>query len=60
MYTLKELRDSDPEIKTNDDKRDKFLVTMNRVSTPITENSGKKMIKTIGKEIFIDKEFDGV
>lgn len=57
MYTLKELRDSDPEIKTNDDKRDKFLVTMNHVSTPITENGGKKMIKTIGKEIFIDKEF---
>jgi hypothetical protein len=58
MYTLKELRDSDPEIKTNDDKRDKFLVTMNHVSTPITETSGKKMIKTIGKEIFIDKELD--
>ena len=58
MYTLKELRDSDPEIKTNDDKRDKFLVTMNHVSTPITEVSGKKMIKTIGKEIFIDKELD--
>ena len=58
MYTLKELRDSDPEIKTNDDKRDKFLVTMNHVSTPITEISGKKMIKTIGKEIFIDKELD--
>ena len=58
MYTLKELRDSDPEIKTNDDKRDKFLVTMNHVSTPITENGGKKMIKTIGKEIFIDKELD--
>ena len=58
MYTLKELRDSDPEIKTNDDKRDKFIVTMNHVSTPITEISGKKMIKTIGKEIFIDKELD--
>uniref|UniRef100_A0A6C0I162 C2H2-type domain-containing protein n=1 Tax=viral metagenome TaxID=1070528 RepID=A0A6C0I162_9ZZZZ len=58
MYTLKELRDSDPEIKTNDDKRDKFLVTMNHVSTPITEINGKKMIKTIGKEIFIDKELD--
>jgi len=56
MYTLKELRDSDPEIKTNDDKRDKFLVTMNHVSTPITELGGKKMIKTIGKEIFIDKD----
>jgi len=58
MYTLKELRDSDPEIKTNDDKRDKFLVTMNHVSTPITELGGKKMIKTIGKEIFIDKDKD--
>jgi hypothetical protein len=31
---------------------------MNHVSTPITEISGKKMIKTIGKEIFIDKELD--
>jgi len=60
MYTLKELRDSDPEIKTNDDKRDKFIVTMNHVSTPITETGGKKMIKTIGKEIFIDKELDGI
>ena len=59
MYTLKELRDSDPEIKTNDDKRDKFIVTMNHVTTPITETGGKKMIKTIGKEIFIDKESDG-
>ena len=59
MYTLKELRDSDPEIKTNDDKRDKFIVTMNHVTTPITETGGKKMIKTIGKEIFIDKELDG-
>jgi len=59
MYTLKELRDSDPEIKTNDDKRDKFIVTMNHVTTPITEMGGKKMIKTIGKEIFIDKESDG-
>lgn len=58
MYTLKELRDSDPEIKTNDDKRDKFIVTMNHVTTPITETGGKKMIKTIGKEIFIDKELD--
>ena len=60
MYTLKELRDSDPEIKTNDDKRDKFIVTMNHVTTPITETGGKKMIKTIGKEIFIDKESDGL
>jgi hypothetical protein len=60
MYTLKELRDSDPEIKTNDDKRDKFIMTMNHVSTPITETGGKKMIKTIGKEIFIDKELDGI
>jgi hypothetical protein len=33
---------------------------MNHVSTPITEISGKKMIKTIGKEIFIDKELDGI
>ena len=41
------------------DKRDKFIVTMNHVTTPITETGGKKMIKTIGKEIFIDKESDG-
>ena len=60
MYTLKELRDSDPEIKTNDYKRDNFIMTMNHVSTPITEIGGKKMIKTIGKEIFIDKELDVV
>lgn len=55
MFTLKEWRDSDPEIKTNDDKRDKFVTTLNHVCTPIPETSGKRLIKTIGKEIYIDK-----
>lgn len=55
MFTLKALRDSDPEIKTNDEKKDRFITTMNHVCTPIPELSEKKMIKTIGKEIFIDK-----
>ena len=55
MYTLKEWRDSDPELKTNDDKRDKFVTTLNRVCTPIPETSGKRLIKAIGKEIYIDK-----
>jgi hypothetical protein len=56
MYTLKELRDSDPEIKTNDEKKDRFITTMNRVCTPIPETSEKKLIKTIGKEMYIDKD----
>lgn len=55
MYTLKEWRDSDPELKTNDEKRDKFVTTLNHVCTPIPETSGKRLIKTIGKEIYIDK-----
>jgi hypothetical protein len=55
MFTLKELRDSDPEIKTNDEKKDRFITTMNHVCTPIPELSEKKIIKSIGKEIFIDK-----
>ena len=55
MFTLKEWRDSDPELKTNDDKRDKFVTTLNRVCTPIPETSEKRLIKTIGKEIYIDK-----
>ena len=55
MFTLKEWRDSDPELKTNDDKRDKFVTTLNHVCTPIPETSGKRLIKTIGKEIYIDK-----
>ena len=58
MFTLKEWRDSDPELKTNDDKRDKFVTTMNHVCTPIPETSGKRLIKTIGKEIYIDKVED--
>jgi predicted Fe-S protein YdhL (DUF1289 family) len=56
MITLKELRDSDPEIKTNDEKKDRFITTMNRVCTPIPETSEKKLIKTIGKEMYIDKD----
>jgi hypothetical protein len=55
MYTLKEWRDSDPELKTNDEKRDKFVTTLNHVCTPIPETSEKRLIKTIGKEIYIDK-----
>ena len=55
MFTLKEWRDSDPELKTNDEKRDKFVTTLNRVCTPIPETSEKRLIKTIGKEIYIDK-----
>jgi hypothetical protein len=55
MYTLKEWRDSDPELKTNDDKRDKFVTTLNHICTPIPETSEKRLIKTIGKEIYIDK-----
>ena len=55
MFTLKEWRDSDPELKINDDKRDKFVTTLNHVCTPIPETSGKRLIKTIGKEIYIDK-----
>lgn len=56
MFTLKELRDSDPEIKTNDEKKDRFITTMNHVCTPIPETSEKKLIKTIGKEMYIDKD----
>jgi len=55
MFTLKKWRDSDPELKTNDDKRDKFVTTLNHVCTPIPETSEKRLIKTIGKEIYIDK-----
>ena len=55
MFTLKEWRDSDPELKTNDEKRDKFVTTLNHVCTPIPETSEKRLIKTIGKEIYIDK-----
>jgi len=58
MFTLKEWRDSDPELKTNDDKRDKFVTTLNHICTPIPETSGKRLIKTIGKEIYIDKVED--
>ena len=56
MFTLKDLRDSDPEIKTNDEKKDRFITTMNHVCTPIPELSEKKLIKTIGKEMYIDKD----
>ena len=56
MFTLKDLRDSDPEIKTNDEKKDRFITTMNHVCTPIPEVSEKKLIKTIGKEMYIDKD----
>jgi hypothetical protein len=52
---LKEWKDSDPEVeKTTSVKNDKFLLTLNHVCTPIPENSEKRLIKTIGKEVQID------
>jgi len=52
---LKEWKDSDPEVeKTTSIKNDKFLLTLNHVCTPIPENSEKRLIKTIGKEVQID------
>jgi hypothetical protein len=53
VKTLKELKDSDPEIKTNENKRDEFIITMNHVCTPISELGEKRLIKTISKEVII-------
>ena len=51
VKTLKELKDSDPEIKTNENKRDEFILTMNHVCTPIPDSGEKRIIKTISKEV---------
>jgi len=53
VKTLKELKDSDPEIKTNDTKRDEFILTMNHVCTPIPDSGEKRIIKTISKEVIV-------
>jgi hypothetical protein len=51
VKVLKELKDSDPEIKTNELKRDDFILTMNHVCTPIPDSGEKRIIKTISKEV---------
>ena len=53
VKTLKELKDSDPEIKTNENKRDEFILTMNHVCTPIPDLGEKRIIKTISKEVIV-------
>jgi hypothetical protein len=53
VKTLKELKDSDPEIKTNENKRDELILTMNHVCTPIPDSGEKRIIKTISKEVIV-------
>jgi hypothetical protein len=53
VKVLKELKDSDPEIKTNELKRDDFILTMNHVCTPIPDCGEKRIIKTISKEVTV-------
>jgi hypothetical protein len=53
VKVLKELKDSDPEIKTNEVKRDDFILTMNHVCTPIPDSGEKRIIKTISKEVTV-------
>ena len=53
VKTLKELKDSNPEIKTNESKRDEFILTMNHVCTPIPDSGEKRIIKTISKEVIV-------
>jgi len=53
VKVLKELKDSDPEIKTNQLKRDDFILTMNHVCTPIPDSGEKRIIKTISKEVTV-------
>lgn len=53
VKVLKELKDSDPEIKTNELKRDDFILTMNHVCTPIPDSGEKRIIKTISKEVTV-------
>ena len=50
---LKDFKDSDPEIKTNENKRDEFILTMNHVCTPIPDSGEKRIIKTISKEVIV-------
>jgi ribosomal protein L35 len=53
VKVLKDLKDSDPEIKTNELKRDDFILTMNHVCTPIPDSGEKRIIKTISKEVTV-------
>jgi len=53
VKVLKDLKDSDPEIKTNEIKRDDFILTMNHVCTPIPDSGEKRIIKTISKEVIV-------
>ena len=53
VKTLKDFKDSDPEIKTNENKRDEFILTMNHVCTPIPDSGEKRIIKTISKEVIV-------
>jgi hypothetical protein len=53
VKVLKDLKDSDPEIKTNEGKRDDFILTMNHVCTPIPDSGEKRIIKTISKEVIV-------
>ncbi len=53
VKVLKELKDSDPEIKTNEGKRDDFILTMNHVCTPIPDSGEKRLIKSISKEVIV-------
>jgi len=53
VKVLKELKDSDPEIKTNEVKRDDFILMMNHVCTPIPDCGEKRIIKTISKEVTV-------
>jgi hypothetical protein len=53
VKVLKDLKDSDPEIKTNEGKRDEFILTMNHVCTPIPDSGEKRIIKTISKEVIV-------
>lgn len=53
VKVLKDLKDSDPEIKTNELKRDDFILTMNHVCTPIPDSGEKRIIKTISKEVIV-------
>ena len=53
VKVLKDLKDSDPEIKTNEIKRDDFILMMNHVCTPIPDSGEKRIIKTISKEVTV-------
>ena len=53
LYVLKELKDSDPEIQTNQNKKDDFLLTMSNICTPIAELGEKRIIKSLAKELIV-------